>query len=121
MLGLGALLGSGAAVQLIKHLVGRPRPRLDLPVWEYFGPTLQSDLLSFPSGHSATSFALASLLSVRHPLMAWPAYLLAGAISAGRVLSNSHHFSDVLGGALVGLAVGWPLSKLLAGSGQESP
>ncbi len=120
LLGCGAVLGSGAAVQVVKHLVGRPRPRLDLPVWEYFGPTLQSDLHSFPSGHAATSFALASLISARHPRAAWPAYVLASAICAGRVLSDSHHFSDVLGGAVLGLAVGWPLSRLLAGSAPES-
>lgn len=111
--GLGAILGAGACVQIIKHLVGRPRPRMSLPAWEFFGPTLSSDLHSFPSGHATTSFALAALLCAFHPRLAWACYPAAALISLGRVAGGSHYLSDTLGGALLGLAVGWPLAASL--------
>lgn len=111
--GVGALIAAGAAVQVFKHLVGRPRPRLDLPAWEYFGPTLSSDLHSFPSGHATTSFALAALLAACYPRLAAPLYLAASLISVGRVAGGSHFLSDVLGGALLGLLLGWPLAASL--------
>ncbi|MFH1059482.1 MAG: phosphatase PAP2 family protein [Pseudomonadota bacterium] len=111
--GVGAVIAAGAGVQVLKHLVGRPRPRLALPAWEYFGPTLSSDLHSFPSGHAATSFAVAGLIAAQYPRLAAPLYGLAGAISLGRVASGSHYLSDVLGGALLGLLVAWPLAASL--------
>ncbi|MFZ5587740.1 MAG: phosphatase PAP2 family protein [Thermodesulfobacteriota bacterium] len=111
--GVAAVVASGAAVQVVKHLAGRPRPRLDLPAWEYFGPSLSSDLHSFPSGHAATSFALAGLLAACYPRLAAPCHLAAIFISLGRVVGGSHYLSDVVGGALLGLLVGWPLAASL--------
>jgi membrane-associated phospholipid phosphatase len=110
MTGAVAVLLAGLAVQVAKLLVGRPRPRLELPVWEYFGPTLQSDMHSFPSGHAATSFAVAAVLAAAWPRAAWVFYLLAGLVGVGRVLSASHHLSDVLAGSLLGLVLGWLLA-----------
>jgi membrane-associated phospholipid phosphatase len=101
---------AGLAVQAAKLLVGRPRPRMELPVWEYFGPTLSSDLHSFPSGHAGTSFAVAAVLAAAWPRAAWAFYALAVVVGVGRVLSASHHLSDVLAGALLGLLVGWFLA-----------
>ncbi|MCA1905379.1 MAG: phosphatase PAP2 family protein [Desulfarculus sp.] len=111
--GLGAVLGAGACVQIVKHLVGRPRPRMSLPAWEFFGPSLSSDLHSFPSGHAATSFALAALLCAFHPRLVWVIYPAAILICLGRVVGGSHYLSDTLGGALLGLLVGWPLAAAL--------
>lgn len=110
---IGSLVAAGAAVQVLKHLAGRPRPRMDLPAWEYFGPTLSSDLHSFPSGHAATSFALAGLIAARYPRLALPLYLAAALVCLGRVAGGSHYLSDVLGGALLGLMLGWPLAASL--------
>lgn len=122
--GLAALASvpiSGLLVQVCKHLVGRPRPRLALSANEYFGPTFQSDLLSFPSGHATTSFAVAAALSVFYPRLAWLFYLLAALISLGRVVGNSHYLSDVLAGALLGLMVGWPLGQAVAAKTWRRP
>lgn len=121
MTGAVAVLLAGVAVQVAKHLIGRPRPRMELPVWEYFGPTLQSDLHSFPSGHAGTSFAVAAVLAAAWPRAAWFFYSLAALVCAGRVLSASHHLSDVLAGALLGLLVGWFLAgRFLSGRGRPA-
>lgn len=108
--GLAAVIGSGIIVQVIKHLVGRARPRMTLPPWEHIGPSFDSDLHSFPSGHTATSFALAAVLASRFPRQAWIFYGVAGLVGVGRVVGGSHYPSDVLAGAILGLVVGWILA-----------
>lgn len=108
--GLAAVVGSGILVQIIKHLVGRARPRMTLPPWEHIGPSFDSDLHSFPSGHTTTSFALAAVLASRFPRQAWIFYTVAGLVGLGRVVGGSHYPSDVLAGALLGLGVGWILA-----------
>jgi undecaprenyl-diphosphatase len=109
---LAANLGSGAAAQIIKHLMGRPRPRMDLPALDLHGLSWDSGLHSFPSGHTATSFALAAVLAARFPRAGWAFYLGAVLVAAGRVVGGSHYLSDLLGGAVLGLLVGLPLAEL---------
>lgn len=62
---------------------------------------------SFPSGHSASSFATAVVLQ-RH--LGWkaslPAYGLATYVAAARLSENQHFLSDVIFGAGIGLVAG---------------
>lgn len=59
---------------------------------------------SFPSGHAASAFTAAMLLS-DSPLA--PAYfVLAGLVATSRVYVKMHHASDVLVGAALGIALG---------------
>lgn len=59
---------------------------------------------SFPSGHSAAAFSVATVIAERyhnHRWVPWLAYGLASAVSLSRVTSKAHFPSDVfLGGAL---------------------
>ncbi|MCF8041188.1 MAG: phosphatase PAP2 family protein [Desulfarculaceae bacterium] len=104
---LWAVAVSGIMVQVIKHLVGRARPRTGLAADTLLGLTMNSDMHSFPSGHTATSFALAAWLATRYPEYGVVYYGLAVYISLGRIISGSHYASDVLGGMALGLMVGW--------------
>jgi undecaprenyl-diphosphatase len=108
--GFAAVVVSGILSQVIKHLMGRPRPRLGLSPLELIGPTLNSDFTSFPSGHAATSFALAAVLAYFYPRGAWLIFLAAAWVGVGRIASGSHFLSDVLGGAVLGLMTGLPLA-----------
>jgi len=93
-------------VQGLKHGIGRPRPRLHREEEFFTGPSLESGLDSFPSGHASASFAVAAVVARRHPALAWPAYALAGFVTVTRVFRGSHFMSDALAGVVLGLVVG---------------
>jgi undecaprenyl-diphosphatase len=61
---------------------------------------------SFPSGHATAAFTAAALLAERRRA---PWYALAGAVAATRVYVRMHHASDVIGGAVLGAALGHTL------------
>lgn len=62
-----------------------------------------SDTHSFPSGHTAVSFATAAYLQRRY---GWaygaPAYALSCYVGWGRCFSKKHYWYDVLAGAAIG-------------------
>ena len=62
---------------------------------------------SFPSGHSSSAFFAATVLATLVPA-AWIAifFVLAVGVALSRVMVRLHHFSDILGGAVVGVALG---------------
>jgi undecaprenyl-diphosphatase len=110
-----AFLAAGLLTQILKHLVGRPRPRLLDQAVQHFGPTLASGLDSFPSGHAASAVAVALVLSVRFPRLT-PLFMLGAAlISASRLFSGSHFPVDVLGGVFVGAFVGLAIDRWWGG------
>jgi decaprenylphosphoryl-5-phosphoribose phosphatase len=96
---LGPLaIGLNFAVKLI---VRRPRPVLEgLPP---LGGAPSS--LSFPSAHATSSFAVATAMTRIDPLGAL-AFLPAIALALGRPYLGMHYPSDVLAGALIGVALG---------------
>jgi membrane-associated phospholipid phosphatase len=67
---------------------------------------------SFPSGHAAAAFAVASVFSHRyrqHRWVPWMAYGVAGAISFSRITTQAHFPSDVF----VGAALGYTMTKFV--------
>jgi len=67
---------------------------------------------SFPSGHSADTFAFATALE-RH--LGWrgavPAYVIASYVGASRLHENRHFASDVVFGAAVGIISGRTVTR----------
>jgi membrane-associated phospholipid phosphatase len=68
---------------------------------------------SFPSGHTAASFAFASVIAHRYPhnfWIKWGAYGLATGVSFARVGGKKHFASDILVGGALGYVTGTYLS-----------
>src|SRR5439155_13426235 len=61
---------------------------------------------SFPSGHSATSFAAATVLAARYRPLAPVALAVAGGVAVSRVYVGVHYPIDVGAGAAVGSVIG---------------
>lgn len=88
----------------LKAATGRPRPFETIPRADpLIGATVGQ---SMPSGHAATSFAGAVVLSYFLPRSAPYMFLLAVAIAFSRIYVGVHYPSDVAAGAALGAAVG---------------
>lgn len=104
---------SGIAANILKQLVGRPRPL----EWLKSGALLPQPFpghwlwTSMPSGHTTTAFSLLFALSFLAPRFKILWLALALAIAASRVLVNAHYVSDVAAGAALGLSVAWAFHK----------
>ena len=68
-----------------------------------------SDYLSFPSGHTANAFVMATVLHHEYidssPWLAYSGYAFSTATAVFRVLNNKHYVSDVMVGAGIGIAI----------------
>ncbi|MGK0393851.1 MAG: undecaprenyl-diphosphatase [Alcanivorax borkumensis] len=85
---------------LLKHLIKRPRPADALESLSAF--IQPADRFSFPSGHTAAAFVMASLLCVFYPPVIALALGLALMVGLSRVLLGVHYPSDIFAGAALG-------------------
>jgi membrane-associated phospholipid phosphatase len=84
---------AGVTTFALKHAVRRARP--------------DGEPRSFPSGHSAGTFAAATVVQRHYGVKgAIPAYAAAVLISSARMQANSHYATDIIMGAAVGILSG---------------
>jgi undecaprenyl-diphosphatase len=95
----------------IKALVDRPRPPLRYPEPDPLVRTPHD--ASFPSGHAATSFAAAMMLSLAFPRFTPWLVVLASAVAFSRIYVGVHYPLDVIGGALLGTLLALTLHVLV--------
>ena len=95
---------------VLKPLVGRVRPFLVNTAVELL--TAPPADASFPSGHTAASFAAVFALRASGSPLWKPALVLAAGIAFSRLYLYVHWPTDVLGGILVGAAAGWAGARL---------
>ncbi len=104
---LSSFLISGIAVQLIKNLVNSPRPKLYFEPGTYLnfidGVTLTGNA-GFPSGHTATAFAMAIVLACMLKNKKWQLLILPATVLIGysRIYLAQHFLPDVIVGAILG-------------------
>ncbi len=92
------LLLTQIAIETLKFTVGEMRPD-----GRFFN--------SFPSGHTASSFAFATVMSV-HFRWGWLWFLFATVVGVSRIVTNAHWWHDVVGGAALGYIVAMGVCKL---------
>ena len=93
--GVAATVVTGALTVAVKKSLRRRRP---YPNDQKFG--------AFPSGHTSTVFAMATVFAGASPKNKWLAYGSASLVGWSRIKVRAHHPHDVLAGALLGYYVG---------------
>lgn len=100
---------------VLNYLSGRRLPKMGEPANKFRPFTWRR--YSFPSGHAASAFALASVLDVdlRGTFGYWHLPVVYGAalcVAESRLYNRAHYLSDVIAGSAIGWAVGtWVASK----------
>ena len=106
------LLGHIVNSEILKTLIQRPRPFLDVAgLVTIIDPP---DSTSFPSGHSCASFAaVGALLRVLRKENFWPKWgtvvlsTMAVLMALSRIYVGVHYPTDIIAGRLVGLFCSW--------------
>ena len=109
------ILVVGIVTQILKHIVGRPRPNYtnfeDSFGFNFF--TFDSNFHSFPSGHSSTIFIVCFVLVAAFPKLKYFFYFLASVIAMSRVVVGAHFFTDIVAGAILALISFKIINKIL--------
>lgn len=104
---VSALL-AGAAVNVIRFSVGRPRPSSPLPDG-FYGPHLKNEFHAFPSAHTATALGSTLTVLIAAPPVGVPVTLFACSVAWSRMYLNQHHPSDILFAAWLAAVFGVPM------------
>lgn len=110
---LGLILSLICTNMVLKHLVGRTRPWLD--VAGLVAIIIEGDPNSFPSGHTSCAFAAAVAwwLTLPNKRAGAAGLVLAALMGLSRLYVGVHYPSDVIAGAIVGAFCGWAAWKLV--------
>ena len=103
-----SLAYSGVTNIALKTIFGRKRPYLNDGPWKFTWFSIDNDMQAFPSGHTTVAFAFSTVLAEYFHTV-WSRigfYGIASLTAYSRVRDNQHWFTDVVLGALVGIAGG---------------
>jgi undecaprenyl-diphosphatase len=100
-----AALSTYVAQRMLKPIFRRNRPWFTREAAKVVGGKTPDH--SFPSGHTAASFAAATALAMAYPRARPLLYLSATAVGLSRIHLGHHFLSDVIAGGVIGVGVGW--------------
>lgn len=95
-----ATFSSALTTNILKYTVREKRP----------DPSTAKN--GFPSGHTTTAFAFASVVGYQHgPWWGGASYLMASLVGLSRLNDNAHYAHEVLAGAFIGTIYGISISQ----------
>lgn len=106
-------LGTVVAQRLLKPIFRRNRPWFTREAARVVGTRTPDH--SFPSGHSAASFAAATALSAFYPRARPILFITAATVGLTRVHLGHHFLSDVVAGAMLGCGIGGAMALVASG------
>ena len=91
---------------MVKRLIGRARPMVggSIDPFLYLPLSWKVQYASFPSGHAVDAFAAAAAIGALWPKARPWMWTYAVVIAVSRVVVTAHYPSDVIAGAIVGVA-----------------
>ena len=123
---MAAFLLSALIAQILKNLFSMPRPKQFFHPGEYqyfINGVTHIGFASFPSGHTTSIFALATLLAIFTKRRRLKVVYLLGAVAVGysRIYLGQHFLGDVLMGSFVGTVTAVGVASLFAAKLQALP
>lgn len=114
LLSLESWLTAGAFVIGLKAMLGRARPYTGMGSHHFKPFSFSSDYFSHPSGHTASAFAVATVIADQTDfvLVDVLAYSLSTLVAVSRVYESKHWASDVFIGAAIGYFIGKKICSL---------
>lgn len=108
-----AVILADASTLILKQSIGRGRPSVTSSSSEYKPFKFQGDYDSMPSMHTASSFAMASVMASQAEsiYISVSSYLAASFVGLSRIYQEKHWASDVLLGAAIGELCGRTVTR----------
>lgn len=109
VLALESLADASLVVEALKLATDRQRPYVPPGTGKFWPDDVYTLNSSFPSGHSAATWAVARVMveeTPGHPWLHVLFYGLATGVAIGRVTGENHFPSDALVGSVIGYSVG---------------
>jgi membrane-associated phospholipid phosphatase len=117
---LASFLLSALLAQILKNIFSMPRPKQFFAPGQYaffIDGVTHTGFASFPSGHSTSVFALATILALLEKNKKTNVAYLLGAVAVGysRIYLGQHFLNDVLMGASIGMVTGVFVYRVFTG------
>jgi len=106
--GASAVIARFGVAELIRFFYHRSRPFSVLPVHQL----LTDSAYAFPSGHATFFFALSTAVYFYNKKWGSGFFIASILITVSRVAAGVHYPSDIIGGAVIGVAVGYAVFYL---------
>ena len=100
-----ARFGVGSLIRFFYH---HPRPFITLSL----AHLINDNTYSFPSGHTIFMFGLATATYFFNKKLAYFLYASGLVIGLARIVGGIHYPSDILGGIMLGILIGFIVYKL---------
>lgn len=110
IMSLSVILARGIITEIIRFFYHRPRPFSALNFVPLFGA---EELTSFPSGHAAAFFALATAIFFLNRRLGKWFLILSFLVGIARIFAGIHWPFDILAGAIIGILSALLVKKAL--------